>query len=305
MRELKMALLVFMGCMLAGSAVAQELTLFTMPAPRKIDWSSPRSLLTSAVTNNLTFQHRSHKHAIGHVFIQLSHEGRKELIITGSVPSPEDDSSAKVLKKGYGLGILFSDMAGRLEKTEDLQAEIVDRFESGRIAYIRFKLSEANYDRLRKFLDIYRKRGYGNNYNGLNRPREGLGAGCSAFGMAFVEVAGLLHPVWKEKWPISVRIPNTLIGGPLTGNKVSPWKVVKAGKWAKESEPHRVLSLYEPYNIYEWILEEWRRENTQKSGRVKLLKRKNAFGLEYDCTHVAPPEEPMFQGAAAEIVDDE
>ena len=81
MRKLKMALLVFMGCMLAGSAVAQELTLFTMPAPRKIDWSSPRSLLTSAVTNNLTFQHRSHKHAIGHVFIQLSHEGRKELIM--------------------------------------------------------------------------------------------------------------------------------------------------------------------------------------------------------------------------------
>ncbi|HNX74702.1 MAG TPA: hypothetical protein PLM07_08960 [Candidatus Rifleibacterium sp.] len=305
MKKLKTALLVLTGLMLAGSAIAQELTLFTMPAPRKIDWSSPRSLLTSAVTNNLTFKHRSHKHAIGHVFIQLSHTGRKEMILTGSVPSPEDDSSNKVLKQGYGLGILFSDMAGRLEKTEDLQAEIVDRFESGRIAYIRFKLSEANYDRLRKFLDIYRKRGYGNNYNGLNLPREGLGAGCSAFGMAFVEVAGLLHPVWKEKWPISVRIPKTLIGGPLTGNKVSPWKVVKAGRWAKESEPHRVLSLYEPYNIYEWILAEWQKENQQKSGRVKLLKRKNAYGLEYDCTKIAPPEEPMFQGAAAEVEDDD
>ena len=305
MKKLTVALAVFLGMMVAGTAMAQELTLFTMPSPRKINWSSPRSLLNSAVTNNLTFQHRSHKHAIGHVFIQLSHEGRKELILTGSVPSPEDNSNDLVLKKGYGLGILFHGMAGRLEKTEDLQAEIVDRFESGRIAYIRFKLNDANYDRLKKYLEIYRKRGYGNTYNGLNRPREGLGAGCSAFGIAFVEVAGLMHPVWREKWPVSVRIPNTLIGGPLTGNKVSPWKVLKAGSWAKESEPHRVLTLYEPYYMYEWILEEWRRENTAKTGRVKLLKRKNAFGLEYDCTHVAPPEEPMFQGAAAEIEDDE
>lgn len=305
MRKLQTALLVFLSFLLASSATAQELTLFTMPSPRKIDWSSPRSLLRSAVTNNLTFQHRSHKHAIGHVFIQLSHEGRKELILTGSVPSPEDDSNSKVLKQGYGLGILFSDMAGRLEKTEDLLAEIPDRFESGRIAYIRFKINDANYDRLKKYLEIYRKRGYGNNYNGLNKPREGLGAGCSAFGIAFVEVAGLMHPVWKEKWPVSVRIPNTLIGGPLTGNKVSPWKVIKAGRWAKESEPHRVLSLYEPFYIYEWILEEWRKENEAKTGRVKLLKRQKAYGLEYDCTHIAPPAEPIFQGAAVEIQNDE
>lgn len=304
MKKMAMALVVFMGLLLAGEAAAQELTLFSMPSPREINWSSPRGLLTSAVTNNLTFKHRSHKHAIGHVFIQLSHQGRKEMILTGSVPSPEDDSRDKILKKGYGLGILFTDMAGRLEKTEDLQAEIPDRFKSGRIAYIRFKLSEANYDRLKKYLEIYRKRGYGNIYNGLNLPREGLGAGCSIFGIAFLEVAGLMHPVWREKWPVSVRIPLELIGGPLTGNKVSPWKIVKASRWAKESEPHRVLKLYEPFYIYEWILAEWRKESAAKTGRVKLLKRDKAYGLEYDCTHVAPPDEPIFQGKAAEIEED-
>lgn len=301
MKLVRVVFLVIMGLMLAGSTTAQELTLFSMPAPREINWKSPRGLLTSAVTNNLTFKHRSHKHAIGHVFIQLSHEGRKELLVTGSVPSPEDNSRDKILKQGYGLGILFTDMAGRLENTEDLLAEIPARFESGRIAYIRFKLSEANYDRVKKYLEIYRKRGYGNIYNGLNLPREGLGAGCSIFGIACLEVAGLMHQVWREKWPISVRIPTKLIGGPLTGNKVSPWKVVKASRWATESEPHRVLKLYEPFYIYEWILAEWRKESAEKTGKVKLLKRDKAYGLEYDCRHVAPPDEPMFQGKAAEI----
>ena len=305
MKKIKFVFLVFLALIIAGSAGAQELTLYSMPSPSKINWSTPRGLLTSAITNNLTLKHWKHKHPIGHVFIQLSHKEKKELLLTGSVPRPEDDSSKKVMKQGYGLGILFTDMLGELEKTEKLQAEIPARFESGRIAYIRFKLSEANYDRLKKYLNIYKKRGYGNIYNGLNLPREGLGAGCSIFGISFLEVGGLMHPVWREKWPVTVRIPTELIGGPSTGNKVSIWKLTRATRWAKESEPHRVLSLYEPYYIYEWILAEWKKENVDKTGNVKLLKKGKAFGLEYDCTHIAPPEEPIFEGAAAELSDDE
>ncbi len=44
MKKLTAALAVFLGIMVAGTAMAQELTLFTMPSPRKINWSSPRSL---------------------------------------------------------------------------------------------------------------------------------------------------------------------------------------------------------------------------------------------------------------------
>jgi len=301
MNKLKVAGLVLLSFILAGSVMAQELTLYTMPSPREINWKTPRGLLVSAITNNLTLKHRNAKHAIGHVFIQLSHQQRGELILTGSVPRPEDDSKTKILKQGYGLGILFTDMLGRLENTEDLLKEIPARFESGRIAYIRFKLNDANYDRLKTYLNNYRARGYGNIYNGLNRPREGLGAGCSIFGIAFLEVAGLMHPVWREKWPVKVRIPLEIIGGPLTGNKVSIAKVTRAKRWANENEPHRELMLYEPYYIYQWILAEWSKEHKAGTGRVKLLKKDNAYGLEYDCTHVAPPEEPIFQGEAADL----
>ncbi len=301
MKTYKFAGVLFLCLLLASGAIAQELTLYSMPSPREINWKSPRGLLSSAVTNNLTFQHRDHKHAIGHVFIQLSHKDREELILTGSVPHPDDDSNSKILKQGYGMGILFTDMKGRLEKTEDLLQEIPDRFVSGRIGYIRFKLNDANYDRLKTYLNEYRKRGYGNIYNGLNLPRQGLGAGCSIFGIAFLEVAGLMHPVWREKWPVKVRIPLELIGGPITGNKVSPWKIVRAKRWAKEDEPHKELMLYEPFYIVEWIKAEWAKEFKAKTGRVKLLKRGKAYGLEYDCTHVMPPEAPIFEGEAANI----
>ncbi len=301
MKIIKSAGLLCLGILLAGSAMAQELTLYTMPSPREINWKSPRGLMTSAVTNNLTIQHWKKKHPIGHVFIQLSHKDTGEVILTGSVPRPEDDSKNKILKQGYGLGILFTDMLGRLEKTEDLLNEIPARFESGRIGYIRFKLSQGNYDRLKTYLKNYQARGYGNIYNGLNKPREGLGAGCSIFGISFLEVAGLMHPAWREKWPVSVRIPLELIGGPLTGNKVAIHKLAKVTRWAKEDEPHRVLSLYEPFYIFSWINAEWAKENKAKTGRVKLLKKGKALGLEYDCTHIAPPSKPIFEGAAAKL----
>jgi len=110
-----------------------------------------------------------------------------------------------------------------------------------------------------------------------------------------------MHQVWREKWPVKVRIPLELIGGPLTGNKVSVAKVARAKRWANEDEPNRELMLYEPYYIYQWILAEWAKEHKAGTGRVKLLKKDKAYGLEYDCTHVAPPEEPIFQGEAADL----
>lgn len=285
----------------SGALHAQELTLYSMPSPREINWTTPKGLMITAITNNLTLKHRKTKHAIGHVFISLSHKGRDEFVMTGSAPTADSGMKDFVLKQGYGLGILFTGIKGNLEPSEKLLAEIPARAKSGRIAFIKFKLSEENYDRLKTYLKEYRKRGYGKIYNGLNLPREGLGAGCSAFGISFLEVAGIMHPVWQKEWPIQVRIPMDLIGGPITGKKVPLLKISTIRKWATEKQPHKLLELYEPFKIYQWIHKAWARESREKTGKVKLLKENRALGLEYDCTHVAPPSEPIFQGAAAEL----
>lgn len=285
----------------SSMASAQELTLFSMPSPREINWKTPRGMTLTSLTNRLTFKHVKTKHAIGHVFISLSHEGRDEFEMTGSAPIKDSGMENMVLKEGYGLGILFADIKGALEPAEKLLKELPDRAKSGRIAFIRFLLSEETYARLKTYLKEYRSRGYGNIYNGLNLPREGKGSGCSAFGVSFLEVAGLMHPVWEKEWPIQVRIPMDLIGGPLTGKKVSVMKALKIGRWAREDEPHRVLKLFEPYKIYEWIHQEWAKENQKKTGKVKLFKEQKALGLEYDCRYLPTPTEPIFQGDAAKI----
>ncbi len=279
--------------LLSASLVSgQELTLYSMPSPREINWNSPQGLALSSLGNRFTFQHLDHKHAIGHVFIELT-DG-KELILTGSVPTKDNTSNRKVLKEGYGLGILFTGIEGRLEDTADLQAELPDRYKTGRIGFIRFLLNPQTYQRLKDYLAEYKARGYGSIYNGLNRPREGLGAGCSAFGVSFLEVAGLLHPVWAKEWPVEVRIPTEVIGGPLTGNKVPLTKVLLLRRWAEPKEPHMVLKLYEPYRIWSWINRTWDAEKANPTHKVGLLQRGKAKGLVYDCRHLPCPTEPAL-----------
>ena len=289
-----LALILFAGTF--EPVVAQELTLYSMPSPREIDWSSPMSLARGSLLNRLTFHHVKHKHAIGHVFIEL--RDKNGAVFTGSVPAKENSSQRWVLKEGYGLGILFAPIEGALDSSEGLQAELVDRYQSGRIGFIRFLLNQQTYDRLQTYFKDYQARGFNKIYNGLNRPREGLGAGCSAFGISFLEVAGLMHPVWKKLWPIEVRIPTKLIGGPITRQKVPLTKVLSVFRWARPDEPHQVLTLYEPYKIWDWIVKTWNQEKAQPTHKVGLMLRGKAKGLVYDCRHLPCPTEPIFQGAA-------
>ena len=275
------------------AAQAQELTLFTMCPPRSINWSSPRSLAFGAMTNNLTFFHMNHKHAIGHVFIEL--KNGEERIMAGSTPGNDSRSDSDLIfKDKIGLGILFHPFKGRIETAQDLDQQVQDRYKTGRIAFIRFLISPEMYQRLKSFWAEYNERGYGEIYNGTNEPRKGLGAGCSAYGVVYLEVAGFLHPIWQQKWKISVPIQESLIGNPKTGKKVPITKVVTCGHWAKPGEPSRLLELYDPDLIYQWINGTYKKEAPNPSGKVTLLKRGKALGLQYDCRHVPVPSEPLF-----------
>lgn len=315
-----------LGMVIPASAVAQELTLYTFPPPRPLNWASPFTLSFGAgVGNRFTFSHIKHKHTFGHVFIELRGPNG-ERWLTGSTTAPDAPSDADyVTKRGYGLGVLFTGLQGALDPAPGLDAELVDRYQSGRVAFMTFKLKPATFVRMARFLKEYQERGYHKIYNGLNRPREGLGAGCSIFGMAFLEIGGLMRPEYPRDWVVSVRIPEHLIGGPATGRRVSLFKAM-TGRWAREDEPHRVLSLYDPQLMYVWINKEYQKRrfdqvlhrspgNDRGSGvqpaparpesagprdivgryfPIKPVARGKALGLEIDCTRMPTPTEPLF-----------
>ena len=279
-----------------------SVTLYAIPATTQIDFSTPRRMAWTAFGNAMTMHFSQRKNAMGHVFIELT--GPDKQIFTGSTKRRLFASGRQEILDGYGLGILFRGIEGKVEFGNIVIKDLPTHYHNGDIAFLKAHISEDNYTRLIYYLEEYQRRGYDTIYNGLNKPREGLGAGCTAFGLSFFEVAGILHPSWQEAWTVDVRVPYRLIGGPITGQFVSLEEVFTARWWADEDEPHKIFSIVDPYLIYDWIHDVWHKLMTETKGDFSELReedsqampvlRVKAKGLVFDFSSSAVPDEPVF-----------
>lgn len=268
-----------------------RLTIYVVPSTEWLGWNSPAELMKNTAWNKVfpVFPKKK-KRAIGHVFVELTDGSYR--FFGGMTTQAGNHQINKVVKEGYNLGVLFAEFPGALDCPDKLQDELIQRCEDGEIAFMTFSLHRSNFDRLREYIDTYQQREYHLIYNGNNQPRKGEGAGCSAFGISFLEVAGLLKEDWKEEWTMKVRVPKHLVGGPKTGQNVSVISMLFANRWAKEHEPHLVLELYEPFLIYEWIV--FNAESTKQLTDMKAVHKEKAIGLSFDYSMILPPSEPIF-----------
>jgi hypothetical protein len=289
-------------------AQAHEFILYSFPPATPLNWSSPLKLAYGAgLKGRLVFEHGKNKHTIGHCFMELKGpNGEREL--TGSTTAPDAPSDADfITKHGYGLGVLFAPMKGALDKSEKLDAELKDRYKTGKVTFFRFLINEQAYNRMKTYLDEYRERGYDSIYNGTNEPRKGKGAGCSAFAVSFLDVCGYVDPYFEKHWIRRVKLPKTLVGGPITGNHVSLGKVIFKAHWAKEGEDYIPLNMWDPQLMYEWVYRIYdlavkmqRSEGNYQKLKIlgknfKFVRRGNALGLFIDIRDLPPANDPIWQ----------
>ncbi len=287
---------------------AQELTVYSFPPAVPLDWSSPLKLAFGAgVKGKLVFEHGKNKHSIGHCFMELTGpNGERE--ITGMTTAPDAPSDADfITKHGYGLGVLFAPMKGALDDGKKLDGELKDRYKTGKVTFLKFKVTNEMYKRMQTYLTEYRAKGYDKTYNGMNEPRKGLGAGCSAFAVSFLDVGNMIDPVFEKEWIRRVKMPKSLVGGPVTGNKVSLRKLLFTAHWAKKNEEYVPLEMWDPQLIFEWVHKlaekaKFARVHNQKSNEFKILgkpfkfiKRGKALGIYVDATHMKTPNDPIWQ----------
>jgi hypothetical protein len=282
----------------AGQACAQELTIYTIPSPKGINWESPRKLIFSYIANTLVrSRYGKEKHPIGHMLVELRDSTRYALV--GTTAIPHSGMTKKVIRKGYGLGILFETITGKLDEKEANLPQIDLRCETGDLAFIRYKISSSVFNRLWQYLEEYKQKGYGKLYNGDNKPREGQGAGCSAFAHSFLEVGGLENILPSAEWSVNVLVPEKLIGGlQLKAKWVQLFKLFFVRRWADPGkQPHRLLSLYDPTFMYNWIIKKY--NSLTSADTIQRLVIGKASGISIDCTERMPPEEPIWIPTAA------
>ena len=265
-----------------------NLTLYFIPSPKGMDWSSPASIAMSALKNKLTFQ----AHFMGHVFVELNCGNQKE--VTGMV-GKNFDYLTQLLINNRGLGVLYHSFDGRLEDKTDVEKEIAELSqEAGRINFVRFKLNEGQCKRTLTYLKEYREKNVGRYYGLANRPLYGEGAGCSAFGASFAEVAGVMNTDIKEAWSQTVSIPLAFAGPPLKDEGVNLLKLILNGSsWAKENEPHQKLMFWSPDLMFDWVKLKVSKAGVEK--QYTTAKIGKSEGVVLDKSHFPAPAGPIWQ----------
>ncbi len=208
------------------SEPAGRLTIFALPPPVALDWSSPNKLLGTVQDSRtlgaeLVEQHVvAMAHSIGHVNLELDC-GEYSIPLTGQTNVDGNDFDAVT----DGAGLLLRDTAGALDHMPDIGdneetiADIAMRQRSGMLSRISFTVNKQMCKRLKDFVDEYTARKAYEHYNGSFRARRMEGAGCAIFGAGVIDVGGLLRrslftPAWaRSKMIGSARIADFLGDG--------------------------------------------------------------------------------------------
>lgn len=265
-----------------------QLTLYFIPSPVGMDWSSPANLAWSALKNRLSFQSRF----MGHVFVELECGNDKQL--TGMV-GKNFDYLNQLLMNGRGLGIMYHSFDGELEDKEKVVNEIQELSQvDGRLNFVRFNLNGNQCSRAATYLKEYREKNVGRYYGLANRPLYAEGAGCSAFGASFAEVTGVLDQDLIDAWSQAVNIPLAFAGPPLKDETVNLIKVMmNADKWAKDNEPHQKLVFWSPDHMYAWVKKKVAAAAVEK--QFSVVEMGKSKGIVFDRSHLPAPTGPIWQ----------
>jgi len=284
-----------------AEAEKDVLIVYTMPSPHGINWASPKALALASGINQATTFHTSAKHPIGHVFMSLKTSASSDVITAGMTTFDNTEEVELVMKHGYCLGVLFADLRGKFDNPEALNAQVEERYGTGRVSYMKFLLSPSMGKRLLQYFNEYKEKGCDKHYGGANRPRFAEGGGCSPFGVSFMEVAGFLRPEHLKAWKISLAVPKKLCGGPAFGKKVSFKNLILGGgAWAKTGEESAPIEMLDPTLMYRWMLNEWKSEFNNPTGKYILEKNRKTMSLVLDCRDIEASSEPIWlEGATA------
>lgn len=275
-----------------------SLTLFFIPSPFGINWSSPRKLFTSIALNYISFR----PHFMGHVAIQVSCtdlSNKQHDFITGMSAS-KFHVLKPIFKDHYGLGIVFQKFPGQIDDSKKSEQELIYRLKNpgstSGVNFIQYKINQAACTRLVKYHNEYTQHQIFRYYGLYNRPLYGEGAGCSAYGASFVELIGLMNDELKQAWSYQLELPKNLIGKPLTDNNAYFWDIFFAKSWGEPGTSSMSFFFWEPDKMYLWV-HKTLEKNYLSAEKTHYLTKKlfNTNGLFFNATGISVPSEPIWK----------
>lgn len=201
---------------------------------------------------------KTHPHAISHINVKVSCPGRSQIFI-GTTSSKSDGSYLNdLLFRGGSLETIVKNVDGRFYTKEEIEDWLPILSEKGHVHKLTYLLNEHNCERLIEFTRQYQAFGFDRIYGGLaSHPLRGEGAGCSAFGMAYLKVLNLYQEEFDQLWKRTKRIPlkYMTINGKRAKRTFWSFAIWRYnGRWATEKEEHFKIDFWDPELMHEWMV---------------------------------------------------
>ena len=240
--------------LLTTHALADSVSFHLFRSPLGINWSTPWNMTVSTLRNSLANTHGKRAFFISHVFVEVNCDSTGEHIYRGQTSTDDSNERELIFKKKYGMGVMFHTYKGKFEKDQSILNDMAPYEGDSRRGTFSALIKPQTCQRMLRYVQEYEDRGYGNLYSGLQAdPLKGEGAGCSAFAISFLRIAGLEEPFLNE-WKNIIDVPKRFIGGPLTGKNVNILKILTrpAAKWSNK-EDHIHLEAWNPEKMLDWV----------------------------------------------------
>jgi len=275
--------------------LANELTIFNYQSGG-IKWNSPQKLSWTVITSSFA------AHPIGHSAVRVKCESSGQEYYGGMKMKSLGEALKLLFIKKQGLNLMFHSFEGSLEtKKEILKYNKVGR-RTGKMNFITFLLNADNCERLIEYAKAYEIEHSRNNlYYGLpNDPLKIEGAGCSAFSVSFMKVAGLLSDDYINQWAQTKFVSNKMIGDQQNKNKVPFYRLLfgtkkfNVRKWDSSIEENkREIFFWDPDLMFLWTKNAF--TNFEAPQLVKTVREKKARGLILDYRHIEVSTGPFFK----------
>lgn len=268
---------------------AAEVTLYAINSPKRLDWSTPRSLLTSTVKNYIRLGNGTgSRHKIGHAYLGFKCDGQEE-VISGMTSGPGFGAKQSLFQEKVGLSVIITDNPGAFQGHDESSKDISDFMDSWRINALKVKISNEKCLKLQEwYLEYSGQEKF--IYGGVDkRPLRGEGAGCTAYAMSYFEYADIDFAFFNTKFLRTIFLPRELVGGEAGDKREVALKTILKNRTnlsLENSESLRV-DLYDPNDMFYWIQDQWlefqRRGKTQElknyDVEISLLKKMKILSL--------------------------
>lgn len=264
-----------------------SLTTYIVPPERKVDYSSPRSLiqsLQSAQKSRKTNGQTTTYQDVGHVLVELHCESSDHTILarefTAISDRFENEEVQKIYVDGVGFGFVFEGVEGEFFTAEKAYDKFISITKATQVYAIRINIPT------RKCLDVAlwmrELQAKSPITFALNLDSETDSQfGCANFAVRTMERAGVSAP---KDWKREFLVPEPLIGGKLTGKILKPEDLAELPeikRWAKPSEPHYHLRFYDPERLATWVKDRRAKKDFKDSEFTLWIKRHfNLLGVE-------------------------